>query len=552
MTTAQRWRPRIPRLVGLAVRVSALLTVLAVVRPDSVDRGRLGNDPDGLLLAVAAASAGLQLVLARGLRLRKRRAWWLLLGATAAGCVAHVLTTSYADAVLQAALVALLLATGSEFTARSGPASRWLALRALLVMSATSLVSGLLLVRHVVPGASLRDQLTETAYGLLGQAPALPFPRPALSDSTATSLAVLGLLTLLVTVAVLLAPRPASAVLSADDENRLRALLAAHGERDSLGYFALRRDKAAVFSPSGKAAVAYRVVGGVSLASGDPVGDPEAWPGAVRAWVDDAARWGYVPGVLGAGEQAAEVYRREGFDALEIGDEAVLELAGFSLQGRALRPVRQAVNRVARAGYVARVRRQGELDAAELQEVALAVHRFRDGEVERGFSMALGRLGDPADPDLVLVTARDAGGALVAVLVFVPWGAAGLSLDVMRRDRASENGTVEFLVVAAAQAAPMLGVTRLSLNFAVFRSAFDRGGRIGAGPVLRLWRQVLLLLSKWWQIESLYRANAKYQPEWVPRFVCFRAAADLPRITVAGLEAEAFLVRPRLGRLLGL
>jgi Phosphatidylglycerol lysyltransferase, C-terminal len=40
--------------------------------------------------------------------------------------------------------------------------------------------------------------------------------------------------------------------------------------------------------------------------------------------------------------------------------------------------------------------------------------------------------------------------------------------------------------------------------------------RLGAEPGLRLWRDVLLSLSRFWQIESLYRANAKYQPEWVP------------------------------------
>jgi lysyl-tRNA synthetase class 2 len=59
-----------------------------------------------------------------------------------------------------------------------------------------------------------------------------------------------------------------------------------------------------------------------------------------------------------------------------------------------------------------------------------------------------------------------------------------------------------------------------------------------------VWRSVLLWASRFWQIESLYRANAKYQPEWVPRFVCFRASTDLPRVSVAALRAEAFLVAP--------
>ena len=165
--------------------------------------------------------------------------------------------------------------------------------------------------------------------------------------------------------------------------------------------------------------------------------------------------------------------------------------------------------------------------------------------------MALGRLGDPADPDLVHAVARDCEGRMVGVLSFVPWGSEGLSLDVMRRAKDSENGTVEFLVVAVANAAPDLGVKRISLNFAVFRSAFERGGRVGAGPVLRMWRQVLLVASRWWQIESLYRASAKYGPRWVPRYAGFARASQLPRITLAALEAEAFLVRPRLFRRYG-
>jgi lysyl-tRNA synthetase class 2 len=58
---------------------------------------------------------------------------------------------------------------------------------------------------------------------------------------------------------------------------------------------------------------------------------------------------------------------------------------------------------------------------------------------------------------------------------------------------------------------------------------------------------VLLAVSRYWQIESLYRANAKYRPEWHPRYLCFARAGDLPRIATAALRAEAFLVLP--GRL---
>ncbi|MVO89126.1 DUF2156 domain-containing protein [Streptomyces sp. p1417] len=334
--------------------------------------------------------------------------------------------------------------------------------------------------------------------------------------------------------------------LSEDDEARLRALLGRHGERDSLGYFCLRREKSVVWSPTGKSAIAYRVVGGVSLASGDPIGDPEAWPGAIEPWLAEAREHGWTPAVMGASEEAGTVYARHGLDALELGDEAIVEIAEFTLEGRAMRTVRQAYNRVKRAGYEVRIRRHHDIPAEEMAHLLDRADDWRDGATERGFSMALGRLGDPADGECVMLECRDGDGALRAVLSFVPWGPHGLSLDLMRRDRDAENGLMEFMVIELLQRAAEIQITQVSLNFAMFRSVFERGSRLGAGPVLRLWRSLLSFFSRWWQIESLYRANAKYRPIWEPRFLLFEKSGDLPRIAIASARAEGFLEAPGL------
>jgi Uncharacterized conserved protein len=128
-------------------------------------------------------------------------------------------------------------------------------------------------------------------------------------------------------------------------------------------------------------------------------------------------------------------------------------------------------------------------------------------------------------------------GELHAILHFVPWGTDGLSLDLMRRDRSAQPGLNDFLIVEAIKAAPDLGVKRMSLNFAVFRAALARGERIGAGPVLKAWRGLLIFLSRWFQIESLYKFNAKFQPVWQPRFFVYPSLNDAPRIALAALEA---------------
>jgi lysyl-tRNA synthetase class 2 len=200
---------------------------------------------------------------------------------------------------------------------------------------------------------------------------------------------------------------------------------------------------------------------------------------------------------------------------------------------------------VAKHGYVAEVRRIGDIPRQELDKIVEAADSWRGSHTERGFSMALGRIGAVCDDNCVLATARE-NGVVRAVLQLVPWGADGLSLDLMRRDKGAQPGLNDFLIVETIKAASGLGVKRISLNFAVFRAALERGERIGAGPVLKAWRSILIFMSKWFQIESLYKFNAKFSPVWQPRFFVFPGSKDAPRIALAALEAEAFLVWPRL------
>src|SRR4029077_19232945 len=168
--------------------------------------------------------------------------------------------------------------------------------------------------------------------------------------------------TLIVTAYLFLRPAAPKGRLGERDAVKIRDLLARYGDRDSLGYFALRDDKSVLWSPTGKACICYRVVSGVMLASGDPIGDPEAWPGAIAPFMDEAGRHARAPAVMGCSELGAEVWVREGgLTALELGDEAIVEVADFSLSGRPMRNVRQMVNRVAKHGYVAEVRRVGDI-----------------------------------------------------------------------------------------------------------------------------------------------------------------------------------------------
>ncbi|MGW3494052.1 phosphatidylglycerol lysyltransferase domain-containing protein [Streptomyces sp. NPDC001020] len=565
-------RPEVvPALVARACTLVGVLDITAGVFPRfrHSRMHRMAEVLPGALGPFAAAlslSTGiLLLLLAHGLRRRKRRAWRAAVVLLPAGAVAQfAYRHSVIGALISLALLLPLVRHRSEFAALPDPRSRWRALANFVLMGASSLGLGLIIVsvhpHRVVGDPSLSDRIAHVLYGLFGFEGPVDYTGNT-SWTVGFSLGALGLLTAVTTIYLAFRPEHPAAQLTEQDEAHLRALLEKHGSRDSLGHFALRRDKAVVFSPSGKAAVTYRVVSGVMLASGDPIGDVEAWPGAIERFMDEAKSHSWTPAVLGCSETGGEVWTREtGLDALELGDEAVVDVADFSLTGRAMRNVRQMVKRIERAGYETRVRRIRDLGEGELERIRHAAEEWRGTDTERGFSMALGRLGDPADGDCLIATAHrmdgqgtaEAGpyGDLKAVLHFVPWGTNGVSLDLMRRDRSADPGMNELLIVAALQAAPKFGIEHVSLNFANFRSALARGEKIGAGPVLRAWRGLLLFLSRWFQIESLYKFNAKFQPRWEPRFVVYASSRDLPRIGLAAMQAEGFvnLALPRFLR----
>jgi lysyl-tRNA synthetase class 2 len=543
--------------------VAALLTfligisdVLAVFKPEWHQRlHKVNAVVPGTLTNVTRTSdviiGLLLLMLARGLRRRKRRAWQAVLALLAFDIVIHLVHFPHlvsVSSIVALVLLAALLYRHGDFYAIGDPRSRRTALWAFLGLVVMDFAIGLgyLAVGPLAGSYSFTQRVRDVLYELVGVYGTVLWASDSRGDLYHVLTSALGAFTVIVTIYVFLRSARPRAALAAADVTKLRELLDRHGDRDSLGYFALRNDKSVIWSPSGKAAICYRVVTGVMLASGDPLGDPEAWPGAIAEFLSEAARHAWRPAVMGCSEQGAEVWCREGdLTALELGDEAIVNVTEFSLSGRQMRNVRQMVNRVAKNGYTAEARRVGDIPPLELSQIIKDADLWRGTQTERGFSMALGRIGAPGDENCVLVTAKE-NGVLRAILHFVPWGTDGLSLDLMRRDKTAQAGLNDFLIVEAIKAAPGLGVKRVSLNFAMFRAALERGERIGAGPVLKAWRGLLVFASRWFQIESLYKFNAKFSPVWEPRFFVYPGGRDVPRIAIAALEAEAFLVWPSL------
>lgn len=550
---------QVPHIAGLILGVFAVLVFLWSISPALRIAIRVPREyVDNYYIDAPDTSLAWALVVgltAAALASRKRIAWWFLtlylviiaLTNLSEGIDENNINAWIALGV-HIVILGILIAARKEFYTRVRRGAAWKALGVLVLGAVVGTLVGWALVA-LFPGTLPESQTFLWAFNRVTALATVDNEqfdgRP--HGFVNTLLGLFGALALLAAVVTLFRSQRSSNALTGSDESALRGLLDKWGADDSLGYFATRRDKGVVFAPSGKAAVTYRVEVGVCLASGDPIGNSEAWPHAIDAWLELAGKYGWTPAVMGASETGATAFKRAGLNVLELGDEAILYTKQFNLNGREMRPVRQAVNRARKAGVTVEIRRHRDIPAQEMADIIECADDWRDTETERGFSMALGRLGDPLDGDCLLVQARQ-DEKTVGVLSLAPWGRTGVSLDLMRRDPQSPNGVIELLVSELATGGDQFGISKISLNFAVFRAVFEEGSRIGAGPVLRIWRSVLVFFSRWWQLEALYRSNLKYQPDWEPRYLCFADNRELPKVGIASAIAEGFLTLPSFRR----
>jgi lysylphosphatidylglycerol synthetase-like protein (DUF2156 family) len=548
--TAQRRRTR--RIAAFAIAMAGLLNVASAVTLPLASRLRALRDfaplavPEAATAIVAICGLGL-LLLSRGVRRGQRHAWILanaLLLVSVAGNVVKGLDVE--EAVIALIIVVFLVVHHDDFAAPANPSSARLALTAWFVGISVAIVGGTVGVAQRHPHLSLGKITEAVAERLVGvQSIALP---DRIDDLVTPAMLAIGIGIALAFCWLLFRPAVAPRVSSYRPLSRERArfLVERYGS-DSLSYFALRDDKE--WFGFRDTLVAYQVHNGIALVSPDPVGPvgqrAEAWA-AFREFADEH---GWPVAVMGACGEGLPVYRASGMHDLYVGDEAVVDVRRFSLDGKQNKSLRQSVGRVQKLGYRVEFFDPAKLSDKVRDELRALMTESRRGDVERGFSMTLGRAFESADKGLLLAVAFDGDDHAAGFCHYVPARSIqGWSLDLKRRSEAEgvPNGLTEFIVAETITYLRERGDVGLALNFATFRAvlASEAGDRF----VQRAQKWFLERMSDSMQIESLWTFNEKFQPEWHSRYACYDSPEHLLGASIAVARAESFFELPFIGR----
>ncbi len=536
---------RVPVFAAVAAALVGLVNIASTLTPNIRWRGHLLLEFEPveairLFHALALPAGAALLLVAPYLAKRRRRAMQTAIALMLALGVFDLLKgLDFEETILTWGVAVALIVSRDAFTVRPDPNTLRSAVWRVPVLALIGLAVAMVAV-WTGSHASLGNVATETFDLLRYQPGPMHF-----HHHIPIGVHMLEIGTLLVIAYVIFRPLTAPRTPPSPAARRVASdLVRAHGA-DTLAFFKLRADGHYIFSEDRRAFVAYAIENGVLLLSGDPVGPSDAIPGLlgqVRQFADDR---GLKLGALGASESLCPMYEGLGLHTMYVGDEAVVDVSHFSLEGRPIRKVRQSVTRLTKAGYAAELHELRALDPSTMERVEEVVELGRQGAPERGFSMAMDSLQGEHDHETLVVLARDESGAIRGVLHFVPcYGRPAVSLSFMRRDPSTPNGLTEFLVVKAIELLRERGVEELSLNFAAFAKWMHSPERL-----LERWLGKLIALGNpFFQIESLYRFNAKFFPRWEPRFLVYEGTFGMPRAGIAALWAEGQLPKPRIGR----
>jgi len=542
------------------VAAAGIIDLVAAIEPRSIPAG-------GLLAQVAptfvpraahafAIPLGVALLLsARGLLRRNHRAWWIALSLAGCDVVVHLLAGPDSINTAYASLLILIIVAGRrEFSVPGDPHAHPRAMLRFVGVTLLTVSYGAIALAINRTASDLSMQPVMDLWSAFRSLVGLPLSDDLLLRGDFASWfpwseVLLFTFGVAWAAAGWLAPWRHRHLENATSDERARQIVARHGT-DTLAPFALRADKSRFFysehpesvALGSEVLIAYRVVRGVALISGDAIGPTALVPGALLSFIDYAGSRGWQVAVLGASRRFLALYGQLGFRTMYHGDEAIIDVGTFTLNGGKMKSVRQAAHRLSRQGYAVDIGWAGDMSPAIRSELIEVERVWLRQRARKGFVMELDTLFRLDGKEALFVIGRNASGEVKGFLhIAVCPSSRMLSLSSMPRQPDTPNGFNAWLITETVAWARNENFGALSLNFSPFAGLL--GLSVDLSPAQRIERELLRRVKQVLslQLDNLLLFNQQFDPQWEPRFVAFWHRSGLPRVMLAAMAAEHYL-----------
>jgi phosphatidylglycerol lysyltransferase len=465
---------------------------------------------------------------------RKKRAWATVLTLSAFSFIFHLTREpNREEAFLSSVLLALLLLSRNIFTVRSGRPDLRSGLLRLVFSAAVALGYGitgfwLLDEKHFHMNFRTADAVVATLRCLSLSGNAHLTPRTPFGYWFLDSLYLITLTAGVYSGLALFSPMLYRFRI-APRERSLAMEIVRQYARTPLDLFKLWPDKSYFFSSSRRSVIAYRVADGTAIALGDPVGPEAEFGQMVGEFLEMCRENGWAVAFYQTLPDFVPLYRHLRLKKLKIGDDAMVDLPEFSLQGKSKRELRSKIRQLEGTGIHIREFQPPVPDEIICQLKAVSDQWLRiPGRRERSFT--LGQF----DPDYLrskpVLVVMDSGGAVLAFINLISVDRTEVTGDLMRRRSDAPNGIMDYLFIKLFQYAKERGYARVSLGMAPMTGFQEREeATTEERAIHRLFQKLDFLFS----FRGLHHYKAKFATSWEPRYLVYRNVLELPRTALA-------------------
>jgi phosphatidylglycerol lysyltransferase len=472
---------------------------------------------------------------------RKKRAFQLVLILAVLSIIFHLTKgLDYAEAVFSFLLFLSLLATRKRFTVKSSiPALRQgvvLFLTAALVALSYGVFGFWLLdKRQFGVEFTFPESIRQTLLFLSMSSDPRLVPHTRYAHWFLRSLSFITVVAILYALYALF--RPIIYIFRTLPHERLQAkdLIEKYG-RSSLDFFKFWPDKSFFFSPSQNSFLAYRVQGNVALVLADPVGPEEEIEDITRSFRELCEENSWAIAFHQTLPDFLPVYRKLGFKKLKIGDEAIVDLNEFSLEGKKMKHLRHYLNQFEKTGistayYESPVRDDVLAQVKDVSDDWLKIA----GRRERGFTQGV-FINHYVQSTPVFLVKGQGGKALAFVNVIPSYTTGETTIDLMRHRTEAPVGIMDYLFTKLFDFQKERGFRRFSLGLAPMSGFQEKEEASAEERAVHYFIQRLNFLFSY---KGLLQYKKKFASIWEPRYIIYRNVFDLPRVAIALNNASA-------------
>ncbi|BAY31117.1 hypothetical protein NIES2107_29710 [Nostoc carneum NIES-2107] len=488
----------------------------------------------------AALTGFALLALATNLLRRKRIAWLLTIGLLVISIISHLVKGwDYEESILSGILLVQLISMRHIFTAQSDRPSIARGVRvllgALLFTLAYGTIGFYLLDGKFSVNFDWQDAIFQTLAMFFTEDNAGLQPKTRFGNFFADSIYVIAACTFIYALVMLLQPVFLRDSATINERRKAKEIVEKYGH-SSLAAYTLLSDKSYYFSPSGRSIIAYVPKGRGAIALGDPIGPIDERQEVIAAFGEFCQRNDWYPAFYQTLPNNLDIYISLGFRVLKIGEEAIVDLETFTLQGKAGQKFRSAINKLTKLGYEVKFYEPPIADELlrQLKPVSDEWLKMVQGS-EKKFS--LGWFDEAYLRDCVIAVVYEPQGKITAFANIVPeYQHNEVTLDMMRHRPTMENGTMDFLFSS------MLQYFK-EKNYDSFNFALSALAGVGETPESRRLEKVLGYLyehlNRFYNFKGLHAYKEKFRPRWEPRYLVYPSLRSLPDVVVALIRADS-------------